>query len=374
MQRPLSGKERRLPVCQRIRHGGDAAGKVDLRGKRGKLAGLRRSRVGDRAAMGQPQRQHLSARAFEPPRQPLQQRPRAVEPAQMHRRAIIPEIAYHDGALLPDDRQRPVTRCGKTAGQARGHAGTEGQAADGKIRRHGNIPCARPLVGECQRREGLSLFNSPEQRHQPGQAVTGMLERAADLEFVQARPSRARVRAPLRPVVLEHRPVFHFGIGKPRRADPPGCDQAGDQLLRIGKTVGRRTADGQSLAVGQIDDGACFLEGHAERLLAIDVLARIQRRAIELEMAFRRRQVDEDFGLAVAQAFLERSVGPDIVKPAELRKPVGIAIPCSRDYEPGVVGKRGHVVVGNKTGAGNCDLGHGPGSRPAVPVRLAVRC
>ena len=76
-------------------------------------------------------------------------------------------------------------------------------------------------------------------------------------------------------------------------------------------------------------------------------------------MAFRRRQVDEDFGPSVAQAFRERAVGPNIVKAAELREPVGVAIPCSRNNEPGVVGKRGHVVIGNESGADKCNLGHG---------------
>jgi hypothetical protein len=82
--------------------------------------------------MDQPQRQHPPAFAFEPARKPLQQGPFLVKAAEMHRRTVVPQVAHHDGALLADNRQRPVARSCKATGQARGHAGPEGQASDGK--------------------------------------------------------------------------------------------------------------------------------------------------------------------------------------------------------------------------------------------------
>jgi hypothetical protein len=85
---------------------------------------------------------------------------------------------------------------------------------------------ARALVRKGQRGERLSPLNRPEQRHQPGQAIARMLERASDFELMQTGPFRPGSRAPLRPIVLEHRAVFHFRVSQPRRADPARLDQS----------------------------------------------------------------------------------------------------------------------------------------------------
>jgi hypothetical protein len=89
------------------------------------------------------------------------------------------------------------------------------------------------------------------------------------------------------------------------------------------------------------------------------MLARIKPRTVELEMAFGRGQIDDDRSFAVAEAFLERSVGPDIVKSAEFGKPLRIVIPDPGEAERGMIGKRRHVVVGDEPRADKCDLGHG---------------
>jgi hypothetical protein len=75
-------------------------------------------------------------------------------------------------------------------------------------------------------------------------------------------------------------------------------------------------------------------------------------------MAFGRGQIDDDRS-RVAQAFLERTVGPDIVKTAEFGKPLRIVIPDPGEAERGMIGKRRHVVVGDEPRADKCDLGHG---------------
>jgi hypothetical protein len=95
-------------------------------------------------------------------------------------------------------------------------------------------------------------------------------------------------------------------------------NQAGDQLLRIRKPVGRSAADRQIEALGELDHLARLLERHAQRLSrnrhacphssAAQLSAKWLSGVVRLTMIEHSRR----------QAFLERAIGPDIVEIGKL--------------------------------------------------------
>ena len=274
----------------------------------------------------------------------------------MHGGTFVPQVAHGDRAGIAQNGQRAVFRRRQPAGQPRHRPRPEPQAADGKIRRKRQSFRARSLVGEGQRRKGGQAFHRAEQRRQPCKGIAGMLQRAADLELMHAGPFRTRARTPFTPFVAKHRAVFHLGIDKARRADAARCKRLGNQAMRGAQRVGGRRRQRQAESVGQVDQRPRLLEAHRQRLFAIDVPACRQGTSGQFEMAFRRRQIDDDADAGIAEQGFEAFISVDVIEVAKLGEARRVAVEGAHQFKAGMVGQRRHVVVGNETGAEKRDL------------------
>ncbi len=77
------------------------------------------------------------------------------------------------------------------------------------------------------------------------------------------------------------------------RPDGAGVEQAPGGLLGVAQEGDRRARETQSLRVGQLDERARLRVAPGHRLLAVDVLARLERGGRDLGMNAVRRQVDD---------------------------------------------------------------------------------
>ena len=183
-------------------------------------------------ACPQAARQHpvetLDSHASEPCTETFAFMARAHEP---DRRTAVPAIFDDDAAVIAHDLHGPIPGCGKPAGQPRHHAVREHDVGDRIVRRQCRGLLPRALVVEQARGKSLHLARRAEERAQPGQVIAGMFQRAANLEFVPARPWRAGSARPALPAVAEHHAILHLGIHQPDLPDP-SCGNGGPGRFR----------------------------------------------------------------------------------------------------------------------------------------------
>ena len=152
------------------------------------------------------------------------------------------------------------------------------------------------------RGDGRHPCDGPEQLHERREVVRSDVEersRALLEEEVGVRVPGLRTRA------------LHQRERRERRADRAVLDQPPSGLdARAEERVGRR-GDTQTLRVRRLEQQLSALAVERERLLAPDVLARLERPESDLHVHLRQGEVDDDLDLVVSEQLVDRAVPGD---------------------------------------------------------------
>ncbi len=253
--------------------------------------------------------------------------------AQPQRAAEGVRIGHGQRALASGDLELDAPQRGVEAEDALrgGPRGEVEQRRDVRGHVHGErLPRLRSRpgrpAGAAPARGGRHPRDRAEEGHQRGEVVGADVEQRAGARLVE----EGRVRVP----GLGSEPE-HGGGGRDRRADGAGAHRAHRRLdagaeERVGRVPHEQSAFGglgeQLLARGR--DGG-------ERLFAVDVLARAQRRRGDLGVGGRDREVDDDLHLGQGEDRVEAARDGHAVLARRRGGAVGVQVGDAEDAHVG---------------------------------------
>jgi hypothetical protein len=192
-------------------------------------------------------------------------------------------------------------------GQAHDEPRLELHDGDREIRSVGAEGCA-------VERDALRLERRRVRRHAPRRAEDRGQQRErvdADVDHRPDRVERRRRRVPR----LDPAPV-RLGIRDANVPDRLLAQELPRRLLRVSEQRRRRRAQAKAARRGEVDELARLVVAQRERLLAVDVLAGLERRGGDLRVSGGRRQVDDRVDALVREQCVQRRAR----NPAELRR------------------------------------------------------
>ena len=300
--------------------------------------------------------QPLQERAF-PHHQKIARLQRdGIKRLQIDRAMIVAIGIGTDHALVADHPHPVIGRPGDGTGDAPDHAAFEIETGHREIRRIGGRKRLVRLVGQGGLGKGSDRADRPEDRAHPCQVIAHMLPCAAHFVFMQIGPWRARARDPCLGLQQVDRVVVEFRIDHAHIAHRPVADRLPQGLHRGAERVRGRTGKPQPLLRGQIGQGMGGLHVGNQRLFRIDMLARLERRAADRVMAFDRGEIGDDFDFGIGQQ--GGTVGIDVqpVIGPHLCRALLVAVGNASDFQPGMLGDGGHVMVKDITTADHADF------------------
>ena len=194
-----------------------------------------------------------------------------------------------------------------------------------------------PEVGGQHRERLAAGCHSLREHHasECGHATRGAEDRGQDRQRVDAdvrkRPDPVERLGPWMPR-LDAAPV-DLGVGDPHGADRTRCQQAPGLLLRLAHEGDRRARKPDAAGVGELDERPGLGVARGERLLAVDVLARLERGGGDLGVNAVRGEVDDCVDVPVAEELLERGI-VDAAEPLdELRAQAAVDVRRACDLD-----------------------------------------
>ena len=197
------------------------------------------------------------------------------------------------------------------------------------------------------------MQDRPERRHAPRGAEHGGQDRQRVDADVGQRPDpveRLRTRVP----ALDAAPV-DLGVGDADRSDRARRDEPPRLLLRIAHERDRGAREANATGVGELDERACLPVGRRERLLAVHVLARLERRGRHLRVDAVRREVDDRIDGAVGEHVGERRILDSPEPLHELGAQRAVDVGRTGDLDRGIRPDRLAVRAGDVPAADHCD-------------------
>ena len=218
--------------------------------------------------------------------------------------------------------------------------------------RHAEVRCPdRERLAGC--RHAIRHQHGPEGGH----AARGAEHRGEDRQRIDAdigeRPDPVERLRPRMPA-LDPAPV-DLGVGDADGADCAGSDEAPRLLLRIAHEGDRRAREPHAAGVGELDEGAGLPVARGERLLAVHVLAGLQRRGRHLRVDAVGREVHDGVDGAVCEHVGERRVLDSPESLHELGAQRAIDVGRAGDLDRGVGPDRLAVRAGDVAAADHCD-------------------
>ena len=219
---------------------------------------------------------------------------------------------------------------------------------------------ARPRAGHdlplrlAHRREPGDPADGPEQGDDRGQVVRAHVQERAGA----VREELLGVRVPGVRAADEHRRA-----DGERLADRTLVDQGAARLEGAAQEDVRRAADPQPELVGQSEELEALRHVDRERLLGVDVLAGLERRAGHGAVRSGRRQVEHDVDRGIGQQLLDRGHG-QAVRLAELDGLLAHEVGARDELERVERGRMLGVVPADHAAADDADV-------HAVSIRIA---